>query len=788
MRQKELRIALVCYGGVSLAVYMHGVTKEIWKLARASRDFHSSDFDDDRPGESVEQVYRNLMRHIEDMHGLRLRVLPDILTGASAGGINAVFLAQAVHSGQSLEPLTEMWLKNADVDRLTDPIAKPWSRFTKFWAMPIVWWLLRRPGNAVSQSVAAETREEVRTKVSRLIRSRWFAPPFSGDGFSKLLADALMAMEFAPAQEPLLPPNHPIDLLVTATDFRGYLELLRLHSPPVVEESEHRLPIDFHAATPRESGHTLAPLPELVMAARSTASFPGAFPPLQLAEIDRLAERIGEPWDHRELFLDRVMPTHVRRGETDDVSLIDGSVLVNAPFAGAMAALPGRPAQREVDRRFIYIDPRPDRFGSLKSDEQDADGQAEGKRPVGFFSAIIGSLSTIPREQPIRDNLEALEAQSRDAARLRRIVADLRPEVERAVEKLFGRTLFLDKPTPKRLNIWRAKAQQSAAEQAGYAFHSYAQTKFTGIVEQLAHTVLAAAPELTLPDSDPIVLVLREELLRRGLDTVSAERGGASEHAIAFFRAHDVGFRIRRLRLLARRLARDWDADPSIPDDALEDAREALYKIIALYFKRGNVDNLGEDFSALASEVMLSPGPVLDALEQRRLLPDVDSQAEEMLSEALQAAPKDLRRLMLLTYLGFPYYDVATLPLLRNESLTEYDPVKVDRISPDDARSIREGGTSATLRGTEFYNFGAFFSRAYRENDYLWGRLHGAERMIDLIASTVDDGMPDAESTQFKRKAFLAILDEEGERLTADPGLVERVKVEVQARMGGDSG
>ena len=29
MREKELRIALVCYGGISLAVYMHGVTKEI---------------------------------------------------------------------------------------------------------------------------------------------------------------------------------------------------------------------------------------------------------------------------------------------------------------------------------------------------------------------------------------------------------------------------------------------------------------------------------------------------------------------------------------------------------------------------------------------------------------------------------------------------------------------------------------------------------------------------------------------------------------------------------------
>jgi hypothetical protein len=39
MREKELRLALICYGGVSLAVYMHGITREIWHLVRASRAF-----------------------------------------------------------------------------------------------------------------------------------------------------------------------------------------------------------------------------------------------------------------------------------------------------------------------------------------------------------------------------------------------------------------------------------------------------------------------------------------------------------------------------------------------------------------------------------------------------------------------------------------------------------------------------------------------------------------------------------------------------------------------------
>ena len=33
LRERELRIALVCFGGASLAIYMHGITKEILKLA-----------------------------------------------------------------------------------------------------------------------------------------------------------------------------------------------------------------------------------------------------------------------------------------------------------------------------------------------------------------------------------------------------------------------------------------------------------------------------------------------------------------------------------------------------------------------------------------------------------------------------------------------------------------------------------------------------------------------------------------------------------------------------------
>ncbi|MEL6486999.1 MAG: patatin-like protein, partial [Pseudomonadota bacterium] len=676
MRQKELRLALVCYGGVSLAVYMHGVTKEVWHLARASRSLHAHE---DQVGDhelgGTAGAYRAFLDDIAAQKGLRLRVLPDILTGASAGGINAVFLAQALTSGQSLEPLTDLWLSNADVSELTDPGAQPMWRYAKIWAQPIAEWFLNRPGNAVTESVSPETREEVRRKVSRLVRGRWFSPPFSGDRFSGMLFEAVQSMAAQPSGKPLLPPGHIVDLFVTATDFRGHIELLRLNSPAIVQETEHRMPIGFRTNVSEDGSASLGDPLELVLAARATASFPGAFPPLRLEEIDALAAREGYDWTSREGFLERIMPVHFRDGTTDKVSLIDGSVLVNAPFGEAISALRGRPSQREVDRRFVYIDPRPDRVAATSGD----DGG-----PVGFFGAIFGSLSTIPREQPIRDDLERIEKQSRDAHRLRRIVMSLQPEIDRAVERLFGYTFFLDNPTPKRLANWRAKAQDAAAEQAGFAYQAYAQTKYTAIIERLARITHAAAPELALGEWSLIAERLRRYLEETGLQTLAGDKGGASSAAIAFFRAHDIGFRIRRLQLLARRLSREWENDPEISDDALDLARERIYAILALYNEADDKVHSSGAFCELATKVLGQPGAVLDHLAQTRLLPETDLAAEELFSAALEEMPKDLRKRMLLTYLGFPYYDIATLPLLQREILDEFNPALIDRISPDD--------------------------------------------------------------------------------------------------------
>jgi patatin-related protein len=756
VREKELRLALICYGGISLAVYMHGITKEVWRLARASRAFHSGE----TPAAGSETVYVRLIDAMAKECGLDVRVLVDILAGASAGGINAVFLAEAIAGGRSLEPLTELWLETADVDRLIDPGVSGFSRLAKAAAVPLAWaWSSRR--GALEQTVEAEHREEIRGKLANFVRARWFAPPFSGPGFTRLLLGAFDAMAAAPEGPPLLPEHHPLDLFVTVTDFYGYAERLRLNSPPEVIEQEHRLILSFRKAAPG----ALADSAELTFAARATASFPGAFPPFQVAELDSVLAERGRSWPGRDSFLARALPRQAALGAAESAVLIDGSVLANAPFRPAIKALQARPARREVDRRFVYIDPKP----GLRSLRLTGSGRDEAP---GFFATIFGALSDIPREQPIRDNLEAIEQRSATIRRLRRIVEAMRPEVEAAIGRAFGSTIFLASPTPRRLASWRARAQTTAAREAGYAYAAYGHLKLASVAEEVAERIFALGGGGDRGRHERVRQAVWNAIRARGLaDQDSMTAAGARPEVVLFLRSFDAAFRTRRLRFLLRRLGQ-IEERADAPRAAIGAARGPIYRLIGRYAAVP---------PGLAAEpfrdVEARPDEALEALAQGLGLKAIDDEADIWLTEALAAFPKPERRSLLLTYLGFPFYDIATLPLLQGEGLDEYDEVKVDRISPEDATAIRPGGPEATLKGIQFNSFGAFFSRAYRENDYLWGRLHGAERLIDIVVSTLPEGLrlPDGLAARLKRDAFRAILEEERPRLREIRPLFEAI-------------
>lgn len=755
MREKELRLALVCYGGISLAVYMHGITKEIWKLSRASRAYH----DGDSRLLPSEAVYRDLLVALAEQNGVKVRVVTDIITGASAGGINGIFLAKAITSGQSLEPLTQLWLEKADVDDLLDPDARPLGKLTKFWAAPIAWFVSRKPGGTVDTTVGHEAREEVRAKLGRFVRARWFEPPFGGAQLSAMLLDAFSAMASQPKGPCLLPPEQPLDLAVTVTDFRGHEETLRLNSPPQVLEKEHRLTLRFRHDPDQEKG--LSSDASLVFAARATSSFPGAFPPMTFGEMDALLARRQAKWPDRAAFIAEALPKAIQSPEK--LALIDGSVLANAPFRAAIQALPDRPARREVDRRFVFIDPKPGiRSISFKRGHDTA--------LPGFFSTILGALSDLPREQPIRDNLDALHQRSLRIRRMQHSVDALMPEVETAIQDLFGRTFFLDNPTAARVAAWRAKAHQRASADAGYAYAGYAHVKLSGIVEGLADLANRVA-NFSETEAEDFRQALWREVRKRGADRITAAGPRRNGAATDFFQHYDLGFRIRRLRFLARTITRLVDSG-AVTETEMQGLRDGVYHAL------GRLIDL-QSVASYKGEPVPSPEAWLETVARVQALPDRDKETDQALAAAFAQCPKIHRRAVLLSFLGFPFFDIATLPMLQGEGLDEFNPIRVDRISPDDAPSIRSGGATATLKGIELNSFGAFFSAQYRENDYLWGRLHGAERLIDIVLSTLPNAPSMALAPAFKRRIFNAILDEEETRLTRISELIGSLRQEI---------
>src|ERR1700724_4185935 len=162
---------------------------------------------------------------------------------------------------------------------------------------------------------------------------------------------------------------------------------MQIHDPPLIEEMEHRHILHFaYRRRPDgkvESDFGLDNAAGLAFAARATSSFPGAFPPAQIAEMDDLIARRQAAWPRRAEFIAREFEQHLQADvDPTKASFIDGAVLNNRPFQIAISAIHGRSAYRQVDRRLVYIEPHP----------------ASPVTPVrlnvpGFFSTLRGAMS-----------------------------------------------------------------------------------------------------------------------------------------------------------------------------------------------------------------------------------------------------------------------------------------------------------------------------------------------------------------------------------------------------------
>jgi hypothetical protein len=112
----ELRLGLVLYGGVSLAVYIYGVVCEVQRLLEGSAELEAARADGEEDSDDL-GAYAKALRDA-NLSG----AVVDVIAGTSAGGINGVLLAKALATGADVREVKDLWIDGGDIGTLMNKL------------------------------------------------------------------------------------------------------------------------------------------------------------------------------------------------------------------------------------------------------------------------------------------------------------------------------------------------------------------------------------------------------------------------------------------------------------------------------------------------------------------------------------------------------------------------------------------------------------------------------------------------------------------------------------------
>src|SRR5450830_1621941 len=91
--------------------------------------------------------------------------------------------------------------------------------------------------------------------------------------------------------------------------------------------------------------------------------------------------------------------------------------------------------------------------------------------------------------------------------------------------------------------------------------------------------------------------------------------------------------------------------------------------------------------------------------------------------------------------------------------------------------ALRGLDSAQKLNGIAFEHFAAFLSRAYREHDYLLGRLHSIDRLIDIVCNSAGaEALHGIDVMALKQRGFMQILDREEPHLPSSNALIAELR------------
>ena len=482
---KELRLALVCYGGSSLAIYMHGVTKELHRIVKGSALLESGDGDAATRERARLRASCSRNWPPRDRENLRTRVVVDVIAGTSAGGINGVCLAKALAHNLPQDEFRNLWFERGDIDGL---LAAPRWLPTRM--------LKVRLGRAATRSSKRRLRGD--------LMARWIYDAFHGMDENGAEPAALPT---------LLPDRHQLELFVTVTDFYGYGRQVPYADPNPIHDRRHRhlagLPLR-RRRPPRRLRPRLQRRAHLRRA--DDLLDPRRLPARQLRGAEGLARR--GPSRRLRTARAALLPasTSWRSSSRPRRWFVDGGVLDNKPFGPAIESIRQRPADVEVDRRLLYLEPDP------------SSALRPSTRPKpSTLAAALGGLTGLPRVEPILDDLVEVGALNERVRRIRDIVETSWDTVEKRVREIVGPLPEIPKdPADSKLADIRKRTEEEARASAGFSYATYVRLKISGVVDRYAETACAVCD---LPPDSTHALLARS-VLRCWAERAEALRAG----------------------------------------------------------------------------------------------------------------------------------------------------------------------------------------------------------------------------------------------------------------------
>ncbi|MGW5363345.1 patatin-like protein [Actinopolymorpha pittospori] len=748
MQATELRLALVCYGGVSLAIYMHGVTKELHKLVRASRVFDTlEDLDGPNPFTAAgttadtEAAYFEALRSLAKA-GRRLSVSIDIIAGTSAGGINGVVLAKAIARNADQEHLKRLWLDEGDLKKL-----------------------LRAP------RIAGLRTRAVLALARQLVMMSKPTSPLRGERLSQLLLVAMNNMDHGSAHSTLLPERGTLELFITTTDLHGFEVVVPSGVGGASQRDRyHAQVLEFR--TGQHDTSVFGPLgtPALAFAARATSSFPGAFAPVSLQSF---ADEGGTPVAETADLFRYQYDEHGLRAH--DAWFVDGGVLDNAPFDHVIDAIRRRSAQTEVLRRIIYIQPDPDQSLTtpVKPESPAAAGWLAG---LWQTAGVMGSHPILLELLKLRDmNWRIAQVGAIADSQMSEVLAEMRRAVaiaglsnsagddgDTANDDPAGVAPTGDIPALAGIDSREhVKAVSDAMHQRaetvlGPSWATYQRLKVEAAGRRLADEI--AKRFVFPPDSG------RSSFIRAAIGAWARARPEWADpepaQLVALLGPVDIPYRERRLMFLLAGVnglyGREEGDAPGPPREDLDQLKQEAWRLLEdLQTVPREVvaavpDKVIRFLTAESIDARLLDNPELFAAEHAEDFSHLFEHYRQELIEKLGdgSTPlwkiyeretqgwNSLHRIELLgRYLGFPLWDGIIFPTISLAELPQFTPIGVAQFSPLTA-SVLPTPPGGKLKGVTLHHFGAFLASAWRENDYLWGRLDGAE----LILRTLHEG------------------------------------------------